>query len=124
MAGSFEFHDQHATQEVQRTVIAFASAADHTIAAAVTGKKARLLSFVASMTGTAPTIRFESGAGGTALSGVIIPTSGSVVSMPHNPLGWLESASGQALSLEVTGTSPSIQGVATWVYVDADGRTY
>lgn len=121
---STNWFDRRSTQEVARKVIAFATAADHEIAPAVAGKKVRLLAFSATCTGTAPAIRFESGAGGTALSGVMLPTAGTQIDWEYNPVGYLESAAGSSLSLEVGGTSPSIQGVAVYTYIDDDRREY
>jgi hypothetical protein len=122
MAGSQKFHDEYSIQTVQRIVVAYGTAADHPMVAAVAGKKIRLLSFVATLAGTAPAIRFESAAAGTALSGVMLPLTGTSINLQYNPHGWLETLAGEALSLEVGGTSPSVQGVATYVLIDADGR--
>lgn len=116
--------DRKSTQEIGRVLVAYGSAADYEMVPAVAGKKVRLLAFHATLTGTAPAIRFESGAGGTALSGVFLPLTGTQINLPFNPFGHLESAAGASLSLEVGGTSPSIQGVAMYVYVDADRREY
>jgi hypothetical protein len=122
MAGSHKFHDQYSIQDVKRIIVSYGTAADHSMVAAVTGKKIRLLSFHATLNGTAPAIRFESAAGGTALSGVMLPATGTQINLPFHPLGHLETAAGEALSLEVGGTTPSVMGVASYVLVDADGR--
>jgi hypothetical protein len=116
--------DRKSTQEVFRVVVAYGTAADHPMVVAVAGKKIRLLSFHATLTGTAPAIRFESAAGGTALSGVMLPATGTQINLPYNPLGHLETLAGEALSLEVGGTTPSVQGVAMYTLVDADRREY
>jgi hypothetical protein len=70
---SSNFHDPRATQEVKRAVINAASS-DNTLVAAVTGKKIRVLAALFTLAGTTPTARFESGTGGTALTGVMAPT--------------------------------------------------
>lgn len=118
------WHDRRATQEVFRAVVNTGTAADHSLVAAVTGGRIRVVALAVTAAGTAPAIRFESGAGGTALTGVMLPTSGSVVVLPYNPTGWFETASGAALSMEVGGTSPSIQGVVEYVLVDDDRRGF
>jgi hypothetical protein len=112
--------DPYATQRIKRAVIDGATSGDNTIVAAVTGKKIRVLSCLAIMTGTAVTIRFESGAGGTALTGQMQPTQGGGFVLNHNPLGWFETASGELLNMELSGAQ-SVDGVLTYVEVDADG---
>ena len=97
-------------------VIAAAGSGDNTLVAAVTGKKIRVLALWLTMTGTAVTIRFESGAGGTALSGQATPLQGTSIILPLNELGWFETAAGSLLNLELGGA----QAVAgCLVYVEA-----
>jgi hypothetical protein len=117
------WHDRRATQEVARVAVAV-TGADNTLVAAVTGKRIRVLAFVASLTGTAPTARFESGTGGTALTGAFIPNTGLMVELPYNPVGWFETAAGALLNLELGGTTPSAQGVLIYALVDDDRRDY
>jgi NAD(P)H-dependent flavin oxidoreductase YrpB (nitropropane dioxygenase family) len=118
---SSNFHDPRATQEVKRAVINAASS-DNTLVAAVTGKKIRVLAALFTLAGTTPTARFESGTGGTALTGVMAPTAGSVIHLPYNPLGWFETAAAELLNLELTGTSPSAQGVLVYAEVPTARR--
>lgn len=118
-----EFYDRRATQECLRAVVN-ASAADNTLVAAVTGKRIRVLAFKASLTGTAPTARFESGTGGTALTGAFIPNTGLMLELEHNPFGWCETAAGALLNLELGGTTPVAQGVLLYALVDDDRRDY
>lgn len=92
-----------------------ASSGDNEVVAAVTGKKIRVLAGLLVMTGTAVTIRFESGAGGTALTGQMTPTQGNVIPLAFCPLGHFETAPGAALNLELGGA----QSVDGWlVYVE------
>lgn len=121
---SFHEHfDQYSTQDVKRAVIDNASIGDNTIVAAVTGKKIRVLALIAVMTGTATTIRFESGAGGTALTGQMQPALGGGFVLPFNPVGWFETAASALLNMEL-GAAASVDGVCVYTEVDDDGREY
>lgn len=96
-------------------VIAAAGNGDNTLVAAVTGKKIRVLAGSLTMTGTAVTIRFESGAGGTALTGQMTPLQGTTIELPFSPVGHFETAAGALLNLELGGA----QSVAGWlVYIE------
>jgi hypothetical protein len=118
--GSHQFHDNYSIQQVKRAVVDHATIGDNTIVAAVTGKKIRVLSCLLVMTGTAVTIRFESATGGTALTGQMQPSQGGGFVLPHNPVGWFETLSGELLNLELSGAQ-SVDGVIVYVEVDADG---
>ena len=86
----------------QYAVIAAAGAGDNTLVAAVTDKKIRVLSAVLVASGGANTVRFESGAAGTALTGLMdIGDNGQLV-MNLNGFGWLETAAGALLNLELS----------------------
>lgn len=95
--------------------IAAAGSGDNTLVAAVTGKKIRVLAGLVHMTGTAVTIRFESGASGTALTGQMTPVAGTSIQLPFCPLGHFETAATTLLNLELGGA----QAVAGWlVYIE------
>lgn len=83
--------------------IAAAESGNNTLVAAVAGKKIRVVSCVLVMTGTAVTCRLESGADGTALSGLMTPAQGSAITFAYNPAGWFETAAGSLLNLELGG---------------------
>lgn len=119
--GSNQFFDNYSVQVIKRAAIDGATSGDNTLVAAVTGKKIRVLALMAVMTGTAVTIRFESAAGGTALTGQMQPTQGGGFVMPFNPVGWFETNSGELLNMELSGAQ-SVDGVLVYVEVDADGR--
>lgn len=93
-----------------------ATSGDNTLVAAVTGKKLRVLAAFFTMTGTAVTIRFESGAGGTALTGQMTPAQGQTIVLPYNPHGWFETAAGSLLNLELGGAQ-SVDGALTYIEV-------
>jgi hypothetical protein len=93
-----------------------ATSGDNTLVAAVTGKKIRVLALFVIMTGTAVTIRFESGAGGTALTGQMQPTQGGGFVLAFNPVGWFETAAGSLLNMELSGAQ-SVDGSLVYVEV-------
>lgn len=119
--GTSGWFDNHAVQESVSVVIDAAGNGDNTLVAAVAGKKIRVLQCFLIMTGTAVTIRFESAAGGTALTGQMQPTQGGGFVLPFSPVGWFETLEGQLLNLELSGAQ-SVDGVLKYVLVDADGR--
>jgi len=116
MAKQVDFQDTRDVQLVKRAVIDDASSGDNTLVAAVTGKKIRVLALVATMTGTAVTIRFEDGAVGTALTGQMGPTAGQTLVFPFNPVGWFETSDSTLLNMELGGAQ-SVDGVL--VYIEA-----
>lgn len=96
-------------------VVDAASSGDNTIVAAVTGKRIRVLAGSLTMTGTLVTIRFESGAGGTALTGQMQPLAGHTITLPFSPVGHFQTAAGELLNMELGGA----QSVDGWiVYVE------
>lgn len=97
-------------------VIDAATSGNNTIVAAVSTKKIRVLSAFMVMTGTAVTIRFQSGAGGTALTGQMQPSQGGGFVLPYNPYGWFETAASALLNLELGGAQ-SVDGCLVYVEV-------
>lgn len=86
--------------QVKRAVIS-STAGDFTVVAAVAGKKIRVLSFYIRQS-AAGTLRFESTAGGTALTGVMVTTTADLVCEgSFNPFGHFETVAGQLLNLEI-----------------------
>lgn len=107
--------DDSTTALAKFAIIDAATSGNNTIVAAVTGKKIRVLAGSLTMTGTAVTIRFESGADGTALTGQMTPTQGATIPMPFCPLGHFETAASALLNLELGGA----QSVDGWiVYIE------
>lgn len=101
--------------DIKRAVIDNASSGDNEIVAAVTGKKIRVLSgFIES--GGAVTVRFESGAGGTALTGQMSLAANQNMVLPYNPLGWFETVAGAALNMELGG-AVSVDGAIQYVEI-------
>lgn len=95
-------------------VISAASSGDNTLVAAVTGKVIRVTSLHLVSSGTV-SVRFESGAGGTALTGVMPLIAQSILQVPFDPTGHFQTASGVLLNLELSGAV----GVYGWLkYVE------
>jgi hypothetical protein len=85
--------------QVKRAIIS-GSAGDVSAVAAVTGKKIRCVQFYIRQS-AAGTVRFESAAAGTALTGVMVTTTADlVVDGGFNPYGHFETVAGEALSIE------------------------
>jgi len=84
---------------VKRAIIS-GPAGDVAAVSAVAGKKIRCLFFYIRQS-AGGTVRWESAAGGTALTGVMVTTTADlVVSGELNPFGHFETAAGEALSIE------------------------
>ena len=109
--------------EAKYAVINAETSGDNTIVAAIAAtagraaKKIRVLALSATMTGTLVTIRFESGASGTALTGQMGPLAGHTLLFPFNPVGWFETAAGELLNMELSG-GQSVDGCLVYVEVD------
>jgi len=100
---------------VKYAAIDHATSGDNTLVVAVTGKKIRVLSCWLVSAG-AVTTRFESAAGGTALSGQITLTAGTGFVLPYNEGGWFETAASVLLNLELSG-AVSVDGSLSYVEV-------
>lgn len=96
-------------------IIDNATSGDNTIVAAVNPKKIRVLSLFM-VASAAVTARFESGAGGTALTGQMQLAANGGFVLPFNPAGWFETASNTLLNLELSGAI-SVDGSLVYVEV-------
>ena len=96
-------------------IIDAASSGDNTLVAAVTSKKIRVLALFLVAAGTV-TVRFESGAGGTALTGQMNLIANTGFVLPHNPVGWFETAVATLLNLELS-AAISVDGSLTYIEV-------
>lgn len=103
--------------EVQFAAIAAASIGDNTLVAAVTGKKIRVVSLFMVASGGANSTRFESAAGGTALTGVMDLIADGQLVLPHNPAGWFETAAAALLNLELSAAT-AVAGALGYVLVE------
>ncbi len=95
--------------------ISGSTSGDNTLVAAVASKKIRVLSMFIVSAGTT-TVRFESGAGGTALTGVMSFIANTGFSLPYNPVGWFETASNTLLNMELN-AAVQVSGSLTYIEV-------
>jgi len=86
----------------QYAVIAAATLGDNTLVAAVTGKKIRVLAVFLVASGGANTVRFESDAAGTALTGQMDLGADGQLVLPLNGFGWFETVAAELLNLELS----------------------
>lgn len=92
-----------------------ATLGDNELVAAVSGKKIRVLSGLLVASGSV-NMRFESGAGGTALTGQLQMAANSGFQIPFSPMGNFETATGESLNLELSG-AVSVDGWLVYTYV-------
>jgi hypothetical protein len=81
--------------------IAASTSGNNTLVAAVTSKKIRVLALWANANGTVNG-KFQTGAGGTDLTGLLYCTAQSGIVLPFNPAGWFETAAGALLNLNLS----------------------
>lgn len=93
-----------------------ASSGDNTLVSAVTGYKLRVISVFLVSAGTVTT-RFESGAGGTALTGQMTLAVNTGYVLGYNPGGWFETAAGSLLNLELS-DAISVDGSLSYIEVE------
>lgn len=103
--------------EVNSAVVSAATLGDNTLVAAVTGKRIVVLGGVLVATGGANTVRFESGASGTALTGQMDIGDNGQLTIPPYDHGHFRTASGALLNLELSAAT-SVAGWITYVLVD------
>jgi len=91
-----------ASQQRTPLSVSAASSGDNTLLAAQTGYKIRVLSYTLVAAGTV-TAAFESGAGGTALTGDMTLVAGVPLVVPLAREGHFETAAATLLNLELGG---------------------
>jgi len=96
-----DFIDMYSTQSIQRVAIDHATSGNNTIVAAVTGYKIRVHNIVLVASGTT-TVRFQSGAGGTALTGDISLVANVGFAPGFDPTGHFETAATTLLNLSLS----------------------
>ena len=101
-----------ATGAIKYAFIDHAASGDNEIVAAVAGKKIRVLAWHVTVSGTT-TIRFESSAGGTALTGQMAGTANAELTEPWNPCGWFETVAGESLNMELS-AAVSVDGALVY----------
>jgi hypothetical protein len=100
---------------IKFAVVDDATSGNNTIIAAVSGKKIRVLSYTIVAAG-AVNARFESGAGGTALTGQMTLAAAGDSVTAHCPQGLFETAASALLNLELSG-AVSVDGHITYVEI-------
>jgi hypothetical protein len=102
--------------DAQYAVIAHAATGNNEIVAGVSRKKIRVLGYFF-LAASAVTARWESGPGGTALSGQMsLDTGALLAAAEYNPLGWFETAVADPLNLELS-SAVSVDGALVYVLV-------
>lgn len=108
-------YETASNQRIKRVVIDHAVGGNNTLVAAVAGKKIRVYQVLLISAGTA-TVRFESGADGTALTGQLTLAANVGFSSGWNPAGHFETAAGVLLNLEIS-AGVSVDGWLTYAEV-------
>ncbi len=102
------------TGRVKRAAVGAATSGDNAIVALVAGKRIRVLG-LALIAASAVNLYFTSGAGGTVIGGgstnkINLAANGGFV-LPEVPDGWMETAAGVALIMNLSGAV----SVAGWI---------
>ena len=95
--------------------IAASASGNNTIVAAVTAKKVRVLAVQLTANGSV-TAKWQSGAGGTDLTGLAYLVVNTGYVLPYNPAGWFETASNTLLNLNLSGAI-AVGGSITYIEV-------
>lgn len=93
-----------------------ATSGDNTLVAAQGASNIILVHQVFLVAAGAVTVRFESGAGGTALTGQIQLVANQGFVLPFSPVGWFKTAADTLLNLELSG-AVSVDGVLGYTVV-------
>ena len=102
--------------QVQYAVVNTASSGNNTIVAAqAAGVKIRVVGFLLVAAG-AVTANWQSGAGGTTLSGAMSLATGAPNAPGFCPTGWFETAAATLLNLNLGG-AVQVSGFVAWVAV-------
>jgi len=109
---ALSYLDTHSASVIKRAVIDAASSGNNEVVAAVASKKIRVHNVVLLSAGTV-TVRFESAADGTALTGQMQLTAQTGFAPGFDPTGHFETVAGQALNLELSGAI-SVDGWITY----------
>jgi hypothetical protein len=103
----------------QKHAVIDTATVDTTIVAAVTGKKILVTSYTIVASGGAQTaVRFESGTGGTALTGEMAIAANGQLTANYNPGGCFAPTAASALLNLQLGAATSVDGHVTYVEID------
>lgn len=95
--------------------IAASSSGNNTLIAAVTSKKIRVLALSMIANGTV-NVKFQTGAGGTDLTGLYYLLANTGAVLPFNPAGWFETASAALLNANLS-AAIAVGGSITYIEV-------
>lgn len=95
--------------------IAASTSGNNTLIAAVTSKKIRVLAAAFVSNGTV-NAKFQSGAGGTDLTGLFYTVANTGAVLPFNSAGWFETGSNTLLNLNLSG-AVAVGGCITYIEV-------
>ena len=95
--------------------LALSASGNTTVVAAVTSKKIRVLAAVFMAAGTV-NLKFQTGTGGTDLTGLFYMVANTGASLPFNPAGWFETGSGVLLNANLS-AAVAIGGCLTYIEV-------
>jgi len=90
------------TYSRKTAAIAASSSGNNTLKAAVTNRKIRVLDCVLMSSGTV-NVKFQDGAGGTDLTGLLYLVANVGFVLPHNPAGWFTTSLATLLNLNLSG---------------------
>lgn len=113
MDGNYVFGADKLT--VKYAPVSASTSGNNTIVAAVAGKELRVLGFMLVAAG-AVTVQWQSGAGGTALSGVMSLAANGAIDSGISEVGIFETAVGALLNLSLGG-AVSVGGYVIYVEV-------
>lgn len=88
-------------RNLKTATIAASTSGNNTIVAALTGRKIRVVAMFATCAGTV-NFKWQSGAGGTDLTGLTYGVANSGLVLPYNPEGWFETSAGSLLNLNLS----------------------
>ena len=104
--------------EAQRAVISAATIGNNTLVDAVVGKKIRVLAVALVASGGANTVRFESDADGTALTGQMDIADNGQLILPMHGFGWFESdVVSELLNLELSAAT-AVEGCLVYQEIE------
>lgn len=95
--------------------ISASTSGNNTLIAAVTGKKIRVLA-VAFMANGTVNAKFQTGAGGTDLTGLFYMVANTGAALPYNPAGWFETGTAALLNLNLS-AAIAVGGCITYIEV-------
>lgn len=95
--------------------IAASSSGNNTLVAAVTSKKIRVTSLWIVANGSV-NVKFQSGAGGTDLTGLAYLVVNTGIVLPFNPHGWFETASATLLNANLS-AAVAVGGCLTYLEI-------